>query len=143
VAQAARGVGERASVAARGAGEMVRRAEERMAQAARNATGTMKQAASDATETGRRLEGRVEDAFHDNPLAVGAAVLAAGTVIGLAIPISQKEDEWMGAARDEVVEKVSDLAQKAIGKVEDAAREASGTPSSRSNGEAPRMQAHR
>jgi hypothetical protein len=142
--EAARTVSDKASEAAHNAGDMVRRAEHRVAGAARSATDTVKRVASDATETGRRIEDRLEQAFYDNPLALGAAALATGTVIGLAIPISHKEDEWMGAARDELVGKASDLAHQAIGKVEDIAREATGGPTSqsKSNGEMPRMEAH-
>jgi len=95
--------------------------ESKVTEAARGAKEKVKQVAHDAGETGRRIERRLEDKFYDNPLAAGAIALAAGTAIGLAIPISRKEEEWMGPTRDKLVGKANELAQQAIGKVEEAA----------------------
>lgn len=80
--------------------------------------------AEEVGERSRALETRAEQIYRDNPIAVGAVVLAAGTAIGLAIPISRKEDEWMGRARDEVMEKAKGLAHETLEKVESAAKEA-------------------
>lgn len=99
-----------------------REAREKVTGAAREAKERVKLAAREATETGRRLENRVEDQYYQNPLAAGAIAMAAGTAIGLAIPISRKEEQWMGPARDKLVGKANELAQEALGKVEEAAR---------------------
>jgi len=79
-----------------------------------------------AKEQGIRLENRAETIYFDNPLVVGAAVVAAGTILGLAIPISRREEKWMGEARDEVVKKAEKLAHEAIGKAEDVGKEVVG-----------------
>ena len=44
--------------------------------------------------------------------------------MGLAIPISRVEDQWLGRARDEVMDKAADLAHETLEKVEGAAKQA-------------------
>jgi gas vesicle protein len=59
----------------------------------------------------------------DNPLAVGAVVLAAGAVVGLSLPKTQMEDEWMGEQRDRLVDQVQTTAKQTVEKVKDVAGE--------------------
>ncbi|MEZ4295249.1 MAG: DUF3618 domain-containing protein [Polyangiaceae bacterium] len=92
-------------------------------EAARHAGQKVKRAAHDVTERGRDAEHRVEDFFHENPLAVGAVALAVGTIAGLVIPGSRKEDRWMGPTRDRLMGKAGEMAHEAIEKVEEKARE--------------------
>lgn len=104
-----------------GVAEKAREAGEAVSGKAREAGEAVKRVAREATEQGRRIENRVEDWFYQNPLAAGAIVLATGTAIGLAIPISRKEEEWMGPARDKLVGKAGELAHQALDKVEETA----------------------
>lgn len=60
-----------------------------------------------------RAKGQFQSVLHDNPLAVGAAVLAVGTAIGLSLPRTQKEDEWLGETRDHLIEQAKNTAQEA------------------------------
>lgn len=64
---------------------------------------------------------RVERAFEDNPLVIGAAALALGLAAGLAIPSTEKEDELVGETRDELVDKVRDVAEDTKAKVQQVA----------------------
>jgi ElaB/YqjD/DUF883 family membrane-anchored ribosome-binding protein len=64
---------------------------------------------------------RVEQAFQDNPLVIGAAALALGLAAGLAIPSTEKESELMGDTRDELVDKVKDVAEDTKSKVQQVA----------------------
>ncbi|MEO6576601.1 MAG: hypothetical protein ABIP89_22325, partial [Polyangiaceae bacterium] len=48
--------------------------------------------------------------------------LAVGTAVGLAIPSTRREDEWMGDVRDNVLGKAQDYAQGALDRVEDVAK---------------------
>lgn len=57
----------------------------------------------------------VKKVIADNPLAVGAATIAVGTAIGLALPHTMKEDGLMGQARDRIVERAESLAHTFIG----------------------------
>lgn len=101
---------------------MAERAQESIGDATSGAGETVKSLARGAKDRTVRIEHRVEDVYHENPLAVGAVALAAGAALGLAIPITRREDEWMGKARDEVVGKVSEMAQEAIGKAQEPSR---------------------
>jgi gas vesicle protein len=64
---------------------------------------------------------RVERAFQDNPLVIGAAALALGLAAGLAIPSTEKEAELVGDTRDELVDKVRDVAEDTKAKVQQVA----------------------
>lgn len=84
--------------------------------------------AHDAAERGRQLGAKAESTYEAHPLAVGAAVLAAGATLGLVLPMSQREEKWMGAASNEALHKAEDLASDAIHKVGHVAKELA-TPS--------------
>jgi ElaB/YqjD/DUF883 family membrane-anchored ribosome-binding protein len=73
---------------------------------------------ADQTRTQTR---RVESAFQDNPLVIGAAALALGLAAGLAIPSTEREAELVGDTRDQLVDKVRDMAQDTRNKVEQVA----------------------
>jgi len=66
---------------------------------------------------------RVGDLMRDNPLAAGAIAIAAGTAVGLMIPSTQIESEYIGETGERLVEKVEDVARDALGKVQDAAKQ--------------------
>jgi hypothetical protein len=52
-----------------------------------------------------------------NPLALGAAGLAVGALIGLAVPESQAEHRLMGGLRDAALDQAGETAQQALNKV--------------------------
>jgi hypothetical protein len=106
---------------AEGAEHLVQQAQSSLGDAGRVAGETVGQWAHQAQIQGRRVEAQVEQLFRANPLMVAAAVLAAGTAVGLAIPITRAEEALMGSARDGVLQQAENLAQGAIGKVQDVA----------------------
>lgn len=67
----------------------------------------------------RRAEQTFEGALHDNPLVFGAVAIAVGAAIGLALPNTRREDEWMGEAKDRLIERAESAAGQAIHKVEE------------------------
>jgi len=73
--------------------------------------------AHEAQIRGQRIESMAMQRYDDNPLVIGLGVAAAGLLLGLAIPTSQKENELLGATRDR-------LAHEAIGKVDELAHQA-------------------
>ncbi|MEJ7601398.1 MAG: DUF3618 domain-containing protein [Kofleriaceae bacterium] len=93
------------------------------------ATGLARGAGDGARRVGRRSS----ELYRDNPLAVGAAVLALGTIVGLAMPRTDREDEWMGSARDRVFDRAEELAHDAMEKVGEAVEQFGGETES-SNG---------
>lgn len=74
--------------------------------------------AADATRRGAM---RVEDTFQENPIAVGAVALAIGLAAGLAAPVSDREVRLMGDARDNLVDRVKDVADETRTKAEHVA----------------------
>ena len=59
-----------------------------------------------------------------NPLLLGAAALIAGAAVGLSIPETESENQFMGEAREQLVERAQEAAHQAVEKVKDVAGEA-------------------
>ena len=66
---------------------------------------------------------RFGEIMRDNPLAAGAVAIAAGTAVGLLIPSTQIENEYIGETGERLVDRVEDVARDALGKVQDAAKQ--------------------
>jgi hypothetical protein len=62
--------------------------------------------------------------MRENPLACGAVAVAAGTAIGLVLPSTRFENEYIGDTGERLVERVEDIARDALGRVRDAAKPA-------------------
>lgn len=101
---------------------------ERTQERARDASRRARHGASDlqhrARHQAQRIESGFERTFRDNPIAIGAAALAVGTVVGLSLPHTEREDETLGAARDKLVDRAQDLAHEGIEKAKSKAHEA-------------------
>jgi hypothetical protein len=66
---------------------------------------------------------RFGQVLRDNPLAVGAVAVAAGTAVGLVLPSTRFEKEYVGEASEKLVDKAQEVAREAIDKVETAAKQ--------------------
>ena len=80
------------------------------------------QAKEGAVRAGRGLQRLV----HENPLAVGAAAIAVGAAVGLALPSTQIEHEYMGEASEKIVDKAQQVARDAMDKVKTATQPEAG-----------------
>jgi gas vesicle protein len=83
--------------------------------------GSAQDVAGRVAEETRMQSRRVERAFQENPLVIGAAALALGLAAGLAIPSTEKEIELVGGTRDHLVDKVKDVAEDTKSKVQQVA----------------------
>lgn len=87
-----------------------------------------KQTANDLQQTARRQARRTKrsmlDTFYENPLAVGVAAVAAGALVGMTLPSTQKEDELMGESRDRLVEEAKATAQQSAQQMQAIAKQA-------------------
>jgi hypothetical protein len=117
--------GEVGHVAGDGISAAAHAAGEKITAATQTTRETATHLARDAEMQGRRLRTTVRRTYESNPILAGAAVMAAGTAIGLAIPSTGHEDAWMGSVRDQVMDKAGDMAHAALGKVEGVAKHAS------------------
>jgi ElaB/YqjD/DUF883 family membrane-anchored ribosome-binding protein len=81
--------------------------------------------ASDTADSVRRIarrrQNQLQRIMNENPVLVGGAALLLGAAVGLAVPETEKENELMGEARDNVVERARDVARDAANEVQDAA----------------------
>jgi hypothetical protein len=100
--------------------ELAGRARERMSDIVDRTQQTAGRVMSTAQDQAYQAQQRFNRAMDENPLAVGLVALAAGTAIGLAIPQTRKENEWMGETRDGLV----DTAQRVVKDTADQVREA-------------------
>lgn len=66
---------------------------------------------------------RFGELLRENPLAVGAVAVAAGTAVGLALPSTRFETEYIGEASERLVDKAEDVARGALDKVQSAAQQ--------------------
>jgi hypothetical protein len=76
--------------------------------------------------TGRRARNQFQRLLHENPLMVGAAAVVVGCAVGMALPETERENEWLGETRDNVVEKAQDAARNAATRAQEAVSEAAG-----------------
>ena len=87
---------------------------------------------------------RVEETFNrkltEAPLAVGAVALALGTAVGLAVPRTRVEDEWMGDARDTLMDKAQSVASETLDKVGEVAERVTGEMAGASGEQKPEEQ---
>lgn len=86
-------------------------------------------ATESALQSGKKIEQSVEDVVREHPIAVGAALLATGAAIALAMPRSALEDTWIGRERDQVVSSAQKLAKGAVEKAQSLAKQMSGSAS--------------
>lgn len=80
------------------------------------------------TQAGR-VEKQFETTLHDNPLALGAAAVAVGALIGYALPSTRGEDRLMGAARDGLLHRAEEVASDATHVAEEFAEKSVATAS--------------
>lgn len=79
--------------------------------------------ADQAQYQAQRVEDRFQQALYENPLAVGAVALALGTAVGFALPQTQRENELMGEARDNLIDRAQEMAQSTVQQVQQVAGE--------------------
>lgn len=127
VSHAAHAAKDSASHAAHAAGQAMHRAGDKTRHAMHGARQKASEELHEAGGRARQLGGRAKagaihakdsfwDGFREHPLALGAGAVAAGLITGLLFPSSRKEDEWMGEARDEVMDDVKEAGEEMLDK---------------------------
>ena len=124
VAETARAAAERAKTAASSAATSVRDAATTAAETTRQQLNYV----SDQARQGARVASdRFQTTLQDNPLALGVAALAAGALVGLSLPATRVENEYMGETRDRLVDQAKSVASEAVDKVQRVTGEAGQT----------------
>ena len=81
-----------------------------------------------AKDTAASLGTRCAHLLRENPLAVGAVAIAAGTAVGLILPTTRFETEYIGETSERLVDKAQEVAREAIDKVQNVAEEQMAPP---------------
>jgi ElaB/YqjD/DUF883 family membrane-anchored ribosome-binding protein len=115
----ASGVSEAADNVKHKAGEFVNQTQERVGMVGQQIKGGTNQAVQ-----------KSQTLMQQNPLMAGAVALALGAAVGLMLPVTERENQWMGEARDKfmdraggVVHETMDKAQRVVSEATEAAKE--------------------
>jgi hypothetical protein len=122
--QVAGQVRETAGQARDRAAELAGQVQEGVGEFADRAQETAGDLASEARYRARRAQYWFDDTLRENPLAVGVAALAIGSAVALALPTTRRENEFMGEARDNLMERAGSVAQDTVEKVQRVAEKA-------------------
>jgi ElaB/YqjD/DUF883 family membrane-anchored ribosome-binding protein len=107
--------------AAEQAREMKEQAGEWAEQTGRQAQRTARSAKHSVKRRTRQVQGSMQDFINQNPLMAGALALGTGAMLGGLFPSTRTEDEWMGEARDEVMERAERATEDTMRRASDAA----------------------
>jgi ElaB/YqjD/DUF883 family membrane-anchored ribosome-binding protein len=69
-----------------------------------------------------RARDGISHVIEEQPLVLGALGVAIGAALGAALPRTQREDEWMGGTRDELVESAKETAREQMDTVKESAQ---------------------
>jgi hypothetical protein len=69
--------------------------------------------------------------MRENPLMVGAAAAVIGAAVGMALPETERENEWLGEAKETVVDRAQEMARNAATAVQEAAGDVAGEVTSK------------
>jgi hypothetical protein len=99
----------------------VDRVKETASDLANRSTTALSDLGTKAKDSASAIGTRFGRVLRENPLAVGAVAVAAGTAVGLALPSTRLENEYVGEASERLVDKAQEVARGAIDKVQNAA----------------------
>ena len=98
---------------------------ERIGESASDVAARTREYASETADSMRRMarrrQNQLQRMVQENPLLVGAGALMLGAAFGLAVPETDAENELMGPARDNMVDRARDMARDAAAGVQEAA----------------------
>ena len=115
---------EAAGQAREKASQLSEGAQERASQLSEGAQERASQLSEGAQEQARRAKGGFQRMLQENPLAVGALAAGVGAAVGFSVPETQKENQVMGEARDNLVERGKEKAEELKPKARRVAEEA-------------------
>ena len=102
---------------------MIDHVKETASDLANRSTTALSDLSTKAKDSASTFGRRCGELFRDNPLAMGAVAVAAGTAVGLALPSTRFEHEYIGETSERLVDKAQEVAREAIDKVQDAAHQ--------------------
>jgi ElaB/YqjD/DUF883 family membrane-anchored ribosome-binding protein len=88
----------------------------------------------------QRVKTNLEHAADENPLALAVGAAVVGLALGLLLPGTQREDELMGSARDQLVDRAGETVERAKEAAVEAGREVKETVKSEIEQRKPELQ---
>lgn len=117
-------VGEMAGNIGATAGDMMNNLQTRAGEVTSTLQDQTQYLTQQAQQQAERAKRGFQETWQENPLTIAAVALAAGAAIGLILPITQQENEMMGATRDRLMQQAQDTAKETVQKVEQVAEKA-------------------
>jgi ElaB/YqjD/DUF883 family membrane-anchored ribosome-binding protein len=105
--------------------ETAENVQEKAAEVAGQAKQKVEQVGDVAQEKVRQARSGFDRMLRENPLMVAVAALAVGAAVGLAIPETETEHEYMGEAKDRLMSKAREVGRDVSQKVQDVSRKVS------------------
>lgn len=128
VGEVAHDVQERATSLAHDAREQVRNTADNLGEQADNFSQEARARAEEmrfqARMSANRAKRTFSDTMEENPMAVAAAALAAGALVGMVLPGTPAEARWMGEASTRVMDEAKTVARDTAEKVKNVAQQA-------------------
>jgi ElaB/YqjD/DUF883 family membrane-anchored ribosome-binding protein len=90
---------------------------------ASRSTDNLSALSSQAKDSATQVSNRFGEIMRDNPLAVGAAAMAAGAAVGLILPSTTVEKDYIGETSGMLVDKAEQVARDAVDRVQNAAEQ--------------------
>jgi ElaB/YqjD/DUF883 family membrane-anchored ribosome-binding protein len=106
-----------------GTGGTLNQVKETASDLANRSTQALSDLGTKARDSASTVSTTFQRVLREKPLAVGAVAVAAGTAVGLVLPSTRFDSEYMGATGEKLVDKVEDVARGALDKVQDAANQ--------------------
>jgi ElaB/YqjD/DUF883 family membrane-anchored ribosome-binding protein len=92
----------------------------------RNVTERAGEMAAQVRRRARRARTQLQRTWQQRPLLVGAVAAMLGLLVGLTVPETEVENEWMGEARDGMIDNAQESVRNTVQKVQNAAQNAIG-----------------
>jgi ElaB/YqjD/DUF883 family membrane-anchored ribosome-binding protein len=108
-------------------GEMASSAQERVTHMAGSVQGQVGDVADTVMQRTQRAPGQLQRMVEERPLTAAAVAASLGAAVGLWLPTTQVEQALMGSAHDQAMERVQQVANDTIDKVESVAQEVRST----------------
>lgn len=117
-------LGQESQSSGGGIGETAGKVQDKAGQVASQVQDQADQWTGQAQDQLQQVKSQFDYLLNENPLAVAAVALGLGAAAGLIVPGTQKENRWMGEARDEVLDTAQSAAQDTMQKVQQVASKA-------------------
>jgi len=115
------GIGQTASQAQEKAGQMVSQAQDQVGEWTDQAQQQASQLGSQAQDQLQQAKSQFDHLVRENPVAVAAVAIGIGAAVGMMMPQTHQENQWMGETRDQVLDQAQSAAQDALQKVQKVA----------------------